>query len=193
MREPWSCRHVRYLLIILNVLVGHPHEQLPEVLPLVVLPPLHVGLQISIETLHPILTLFNIHWHLEWGGVSGYFVHVTGFLCLKFLCSLICEGPNFYIEMPQTQSLLEAFIWRQGLGFSGLRRNSVKATMTQIFKPIRAQWRLTGEHHPHYPHLQTGRRNTAIQSHTTLVPYFFPHPYVKMCVSKQCEIQRRKM
>lgn len=101
---------MRYLLIVLDVLVGHPHEQLPEVLPLVVLPPLHVGLQISIETLHPVLTLLNIRWHLEWGRVCGYFVRVTGLSRLELLCSLICEGPNFYIKMPQTHSLLKAFI-----------------------------------------------------------------------------------
>lgn len=63
-----------YLLIILDVLVSQAHEQLPEVLPLIVLPPLHVGLQIGVETLHTILTLLHVCRHLEEGH--------RGFMCV---------------------------------------------------------------------------------------------------------------
>lgn len=76
-----SCQPAHYLLIILDVLVGHSHEQLPEVLPLAVLPPLHVGFQISIETLHPILTFLHICWYLEGGCIHRSFVCVTGTSC----------------------------------------------------------------------------------------------------------------
>lgn len=89
-------RRAPYLLIILDVLVSHSHEQLPEVLPLVVLPPLHVGFQVSIEALHPILTFLNVHGHLKGDAEVG----VTGLSCPKLLCSHSCEGPNHYMKMP---------------------------------------------------------------------------------------------
>lgn len=70
-RGPGGHRRTPYLLIILNVLVRHAHKQLPEVLPLVALPPLQVGFQIGIETLHPILTPLDICRHLEGGCSNG--------------------------------------------------------------------------------------------------------------------------
>lgn len=60
-----SRRCTRYLLVILDVLVSHSHEQLPEVLPLIALPPFHVSFQIRVETLHSILTFLNVCGHLE--------------------------------------------------------------------------------------------------------------------------------
>lgn len=59
----WAASH---LLIILDILVSQAHEQLPEVMSLAALPPLHVSLKVSIEALHPILALLHICRHLEW-------------------------------------------------------------------------------------------------------------------------------
>lgn len=109
-----------YLLIILDVLVSQPHEQLPEVLPLVVLPPLHVGLQVGVEALHPILTFFHICGHLE-AGARG--LCVTGHSCLGRLCSQICGRPKCYIKI-STGSLP----WRHGSGLLGLKRISGKGS-----------------------------------------------------------------
>lgn len=149
MRGLWSCEHAHYLLVILDILVSHSHEQLPEVLPLVVLPPLHVGFQISIETFHPILTFLNICWHLEGGCVSGRSVCVTGFSWLKLPCWHICEGPNYCIKnATNTLSPLEAFVWRQSLGFSGLRRNSEKGYIDPELQTLPNKTEAHGGIHP---------------------------------------------
>lgn len=60
-----------HLLIILDVLVRQAHEQLPEVMPLAALPPLHVSLQVSVEALHPVLALLHICRHLEGKCIRG--------------------------------------------------------------------------------------------------------------------------
>lgn len=59
-------------LIIPDILVSQAHEQLPEVMPLVALPPLHIRLQVSVEALHPVLALLHICWHLEGKQICGF-------------------------------------------------------------------------------------------------------------------------
>lgn len=56
---------VLYLFIVLDVFVRHAGQQLSEILALVVLPALPVGLQVSVEALHPVLALLHICGHLH--------------------------------------------------------------------------------------------------------------------------------
>lgn len=60
-----------HLLIILDILVSQAHEQLPEVISLVALPPLHISLQVCVEALHPVLALLHICWHLQGKYILG--------------------------------------------------------------------------------------------------------------------------
>lgn len=53
-----------YLLVVIDVFVGHATEKLLEVLSLVALPALPVGLQVGVETLHLVLAPLHLGWHL---------------------------------------------------------------------------------------------------------------------------------
>jgi len=54
-----------YLLVVVDVFVGHAGEEAFEVVSLVALPALPVGLQVGVETLHFVLALLHLERHLR--------------------------------------------------------------------------------------------------------------------------------
>lgn len=68
---------VANLLVVLDVSVSHPGEELSEILPLVVLPAVPVSFQVGVEALHSVLALLHICGHLR-EKVSVNFADGTG-------------------------------------------------------------------------------------------------------------------
>lgn len=123
---------VPHLLIILDILVSQAHEQLPEVMPLVVLPPLHICLQVSIEALHPVLALLHSCWHLEGDHSHGSEVRLAS--PPVHASSNICRGPNAKLKRQNT--LWKAEPW--GSGSCG-RVCQEHCPGPNIIQPIRAE------------------------------------------------------